>query len=386
MCCQCLPCCPLLLCNNCSINLRQSAWPGLPSSMSTPAPSSSSAPHLVSISPIWASSICNNNNNVVTTAPHSHPPHPPSFTCDNNDVMMKNMKTMDNAPSHSSLSWQQWQHAPLSPSSSSTSWWWCGNMPLMTQQWHQHDNRPSLSPSGSISFPSSPSFRWWQQCPPQATTSDASWWYNNNIDMTTTTTCPHHLPHPDDDNDDDAHLRQQPVTRPNNATMMTCPHCLPLSSSSWWWWWHPCLILTPQVTTGNTPGNATMMTHPCCPSVCFVLTTMMTPPPHLYTPDNDWQHAPTTGQWQLHNDDNDDALIHPMPALRATEAMVQCTLLCMLYCCLCSPHLGPPSLLVPHKYTCRGYRYGYGSGSVSGTWGYTCGEPYMNMGNATMTT
>ena len=69
----------------------------------------------------------------------------------------------------------------------------------------------------------------------------------------------------------------------------------------------------------------------------------------------------------LHTQDDDDALAHPracpppytmtmtttpsttLPSLpcEGTEAIVQRTPLCMLCLCFCSPHLCPPSLLMP---------------------------------------
>ena len=69
----------------------------------------------------------------------------------------------------------------------------------------------------------------------------------------------------------------------------------------------------------------------------------------------------------LHTRDDDDALTHPrarpppytttmittpstaLPSLpcEGTEAIVQCTPLCALCLCFCSPHLCPPSLLMP---------------------------------------
>ena len=69
----------------------------------------------------------------------------------------------------------------------------------------------------------------------------------------------------------------------------------------------------------------------------------------------------------LHTRDDDDALAHPcacpppytttttttpstaLPSLpcEGTEAIVQCTPLCVLCLCFCSPHLCPPSLLMP---------------------------------------
>ena len=111
-------------------------------------------------------------------------------------------------------------------------------------------------------------------------------------------------------------------------------------------------------------------------------------------PSSRQQHPHTSSS--IHDDHG--APTHPMPAPRGTEAMVQRTPSCVLCRCLCSPHPWPSlPACTPQVYPLQVWvqvpnlvpvtkpvpapqiqtHHGYGYGSVSSTWGYTHGIPYL---------
>ena len=278
---------------------------------------------------------------------------PSSFICDDHDAMMTHNN--DHRRTHPD---DDDVPLPPSPSSSPTLWRWHGNAPWQRDNDYvlstcphplpcpdNNDNTPPLPPSPLATCP-------------------------NNA---TTTMCPCrlppspslHLPHPDDDdddNDDDAHalsshLRRWLVTRTDDDA-----YAYTLSSHLRRW-----LAMHPNDMT------STMTTCPRCPPSSLCL-------PHP-DDDNDGYGYASSSHTSGDNCDNDADIMTPsmtpscIPSLpwEGTEAMVQCTPSCALCHCLCSPHLGPPSLPIPHRYTRRGYGYGYQ------TW-YLWPNPYPQCG------